>query len=93
MISEYNFVKRIVKDSERKFGGITFAYRTKPNNGWNICVNNARLYMTEDFNKFCIVWHKVSKRLGISIIFCYCDASENKLVKLSEDSSLILNCY
>lgn len=94
-MNERNFIHKLVRQTEEKFGCICYAYKdgnvSKTNIWWNVCVDNYELYYSAKFRDWIKRWHSKFKEVNISLLFCYCNPIEEKLAKLAEEDGLIMN--
>ena len=92
-MNERNFIYKLVRQTEEKFGCICYAYTdgntNKTDVWWDVCIDNYELYYSDEFCAWIKEWHRKSK--DINLVFCYCPPIEEKLAKFAEEDNLILN--
>ena len=92
-MSEESFIFTLVKDTEKRWGCLCWASRNSNSSGsnkwWDICIDDWELYTSEEYKQWIKEWR--DKANGIGLLFCYCNPSEEKLLKLSEEGNLIMN--
>lgn len=94
-MTERGFIFKIVKKTEEKFGCICYSYKDsntpKTYCWWNVCIDDYDSYTSNDFKNWSSCCHAEAKKVGINILFCYCNPLESKLVELAEQDNLIMN--
>lgn len=94
-MNERNFIHKLVRQTEERFGCICYAYKdgnaSKTNIWWNVCVDNYELYYSAKFRDWTKRLHSKSKEFNIILLFYYCNPIEKKLAKLAEENDLIMN--
>lgn len=86
-----SLISKIVSNTEKKFGGICYAYQDHDSEYWWISVDNYALYTSQKFKQWSKNWHKVADRRGVNLVFCYCNPNELALQKLADEDNLIMN--
>jgi hypothetical protein len=94
--SERAFVLKIIKTIEKVFGCIAYGVHDQTPSGsykwWTICIDNAKVYMSDNrFKSLIKAWHTESKKNGYSLLFAYCNPSEENLKEFAKHDRLILN--
>lgn len=92
-MNERNFISKLVRQTEEKFGCICYAYKDSnmSNTWWNICIDNYEIYYSDEFRAWAKKWYRKSKDVKISLVFCYCKPIEEKLANFAAEDNLILN--
>lgn len=77
-------------------GVIAYAYQngnvSKTHVWMEVCVSDLDMYFRDErFRKLTQVWYRVAARMGLGLIFCYCNPKEEKLASLAEQNNLIMN--
>lgn len=94
--SERAFVLKIIKTLEKVFMVIAYGVHdqtvSSSHKWWTICIDNAEVYMSDKrFKSLTKAWHTESKKNGYSLLFAYCNPSEENLKEFAEQDRLILN--
>lgn len=94
-MNERNFIYKLVRQTEEKFGCICYAHKdgntNKTHVWWDICIDNYELYYSNEFRSWTKQWYSKSKDVNVNLLFCYCNPIEEKLAKFAEEDNLILN--
>lgn len=92
-MNERNFICKLVRQTEEKFGCICYAYkdRNMNNTWWDICIDNYEIYYSDKFRKWAKEWYRKSKDVTINLVICYCKPTEEKLANFAAEDNLILN--
>lgn len=88
-----NFIAKIVKDIETKFGCICYACEdgnsSHVKQWWSISLSDYGIYTSEEFGNY--IRQIRQEHSDIPIVFNYCNPLEKNLAKLAERDNLILS--